>query len=66
MSETEDEKKKRILKDYGIEDEKPWGKDIVESEVFVRDFEIFGVHVRVRDFKIFSWTRHSDSLRSDF
>ena len=29
MSETEDEKKNRILKDYGIEDEKPWGELIV-------------------------------------
>ena len=29
MSETEDAKKNRILKDYGIEDEKPWGELIV-------------------------------------
>ena len=29
MSETEDEKKNKILKDYGIEDEKPWGELIV-------------------------------------
>ena len=35
------------------------------SEFCVRGFEIFGAHVRVRDFMIFSWTRHSDRLRSD-
>ena len=28
MSEKNDEKRDKILTDYGIEDEKPWGKSI--------------------------------------
>ena len=40
MSNKKNEKKGHLLKDYGIEDEKPWGESFFNNKIFA--LESFG------------------------
>ena len=69
MSETEDEKRNRILKDYGIEDEKSWGELIVlanHNSVSAVSKSLVSASDSARpclQFQFFLLTQDSDRLR---